>query len=269
MADFDQFESANPPNMEEDPAADFLAREQDELAGLEDDNPTESAPQEDFNAFGEEQPASSNQEDLFGDSGLEDPATGDAGGVNGDLDVSSPFGQSDGLLDMGSGIGDQSGGLLDSGNQSGGLLDMDSGPSDFGASELASNGPSDAYSAISQQDVVRSEPEKIKKWREEQKERLEKKDAEEVKKKADWQSVAKKELEDWYKHHSEQLTKTHSNNLVAEKAFIKERDESVPGHEWEKICRLCEFNPKVVKSTKDVTRMRSILLQLKQTPLVK
>ena len=35
MSDFDNFESAAPG--EEDPAAEFLAREQDQLAGLEDD----------------------------------------------------------------------------------------------------------------------------------------------------------------------------------------------------------------------------------------
>ncbi|XP_050403629.1 clathrin light chain A isoform X3 [Patella vulgata] len=182
-------------NMEDDPAADFLAREQSELAGLEDDNPTDSSvPQDDgFGAFGDEVPVASQQ----------------------------------------------------------------------------SNGPSDSYSAISQQDTVRVEPEKIRLWREEQKDRLEKKDINEIKKKEEWQSIAKKELEDWYKHHAEQLSKTKENNIAAEKAFIKERDESVPGHEWEKICRLCEFNPKHSKSTKDVTRMRSILLQLKQTPLVR
>lgn len=55
----------------------------------------------------------------------------------------------------------------------------------------------------------------------------------------------------------------------AEAAFVLERDESTPGHEWEKICRLCEFNPKHSRNTKDVSRMRSILLQLKQTPLVR
>lgn len=38
MADFENFESTGEPNVEEDPAADFLAREQTELAGLEDDN---------------------------------------------------------------------------------------------------------------------------------------------------------------------------------------------------------------------------------------
>ena len=38
MADFDAFETPAPQQTEEDPAADFLAREQDELKGLEDDN---------------------------------------------------------------------------------------------------------------------------------------------------------------------------------------------------------------------------------------
>ena len=40
MSDCDAFgeEPPQPPAVEEDPAAAFLAREQDELAGLEDDN---------------------------------------------------------------------------------------------------------------------------------------------------------------------------------------------------------------------------------------
>ena len=36
MADFDNFESASG-QQEEDPAAEFLAREQNQMAGLEDD----------------------------------------------------------------------------------------------------------------------------------------------------------------------------------------------------------------------------------------
>ena len=56
---------------------------------------------------------------------------------------------------------------------------------------------------------------------------------------------------------------------ASEEAFVKERDEKVPGQSWEKITRLCEFNPKNTKCTKDVARFRSILLQLKQTPLVR
>lgn len=60
--------------------------------------------------------------------------------------------------------------------------------------------------------VVREEPEKIKKWREEQKSRLEDKDREEEKKKDELREQARKELEDWYKHHEESIAKTKSSN---------------------------------------------------------
>lgn len=46
-------------------------------------------------------------------------------------------------------------------------------------------------------------------------------------------------------------------------------DSSTPGHDWERVCRNCDFNPKGTKNNKDVSRMRSIFLQLKQTPLAK
>lgn len=59
---------------------------------------------------------------------------------------------------------------------------------------------------------VREEPEKIKKWREEQKTRLEEKDREEEKKKEELREQAKKELEDWYKHHEETISKTKASN---------------------------------------------------------
>ena len=56
------------------------------------------------------------------------------------------------------------------------------------------------------------EPEKITRWREEQKLRLSTKDAEEEQKKVEWKEQAKKELDDWYKNREEQLTKTIANN---------------------------------------------------------
>lgn len=45
-----------------------------------------------------------------------------------------------------------------------------------------------------------------------------------------------------------------------------DREADVAGQEWERIAKLCDFNPKSSKNTKDVSRMRSIILQLKQTP---
>ncbi|KAJ3660046.1 hypothetical protein Zmor_011702 [Zophobas morio] len=114
---------------------------------------------------------------------------------------------------------------------------------------------------------VREEPEKIKKWREEQIKRLEEKDEEEERKKLELREVARKELEDWYKNHEEAIAKTKAANRNAEKQFVAEDDEIEPGTEWERIAKLCDFNPKAKQGNKDVSRMRSIVLQLKQSPI--
>ncbi|XP_053424855.1 clathrin light chain A isoform X2 [Nycticebus coucang] len=143
-----------------------------------------------------------------------------------------------------------------------------------------SNGPTDSYAAISQVDRLQSEPESIRKWREEQTERLEALDANSRKQEAEWKEKAVKELEEWYARQDEQLQKTKANNSTninhpcysleqaAEEAFVNDIDESSPGTEWERVARLCDFNPKSSKQAKDVSRMRSVLISLKQAPLV-
>ena len=54
------------------------------------------------------------------------------------------------------------------------------------------------------------------------------------------------------------------SNREAEKDFVNQRDSDKPGEEWDRVSRLCDFNPKSAKGTKDVSRLRSIILQLKQ-----
>ncbi|PNJ26439.1 LOW QUALITY PROTEIN: CLTA isoform 1 [Pongo abelii] len=78
-----------------------------------------------------------------------------------------------------------------------------------------SNGPTDSYAAISQVDRLQSEPESIRKWREEQMERLEALDANSRKQEAEWKEKAIKELEEWYARQDEQLQKTKANNRVS------------------------------------------------------
>ena len=56
---------------------------------------------------------------------------------------------------------------------------------------------------------------------------------------------------------------------AAEEAMITDLDENNPGTEWERVARLCDFNPKSSKQAKDVSRMRSVLISLKQAPLVR
>lgn len=115
----------------------------------------------------------------------------------------------------------------------------------------------------------RIEPEKIRKWREEQQQRLEEKDREEERKKEELRLQAKKELEDWLRQTEESIAKTKSAARSAEKqaAALENGGAMEPGTEWERIAKLCDFNPKVNKSGKDVSRMRSIYLHLKQNPI--
>ncbi|XP_062332014.1 clathrin light chain B isoform X1 [Osmerus eperlanus] len=150
-----------------------------------------------------------------------------------------------------------------------------------------SNGSPDSYAAIAQVDQLRQEPESLRKWREEQKTRLEELDSASKAAEAEWKEKAKKELEDWHVHQNEQMEKNKANNRIADKAFYKqpnsdviglvaseeaflaETDGDSPGTEWERVARLCDFNPKTNKQAKDVSRMRSVLISLKQTPLVR
>ncbi|XP_069818302.1 clathrin light chain A [Dendropsophus ebraccatus] len=200
MSEFDAFGSVgNGVSAEEDPAAAFLAQQESEIAGIEND--------EGFSILdGGEVP-----------SALHD-------------------GTADGVLN-----------------------------GDF---YQESNGPTDSYAAISQADRLQAEPESIRKWREEQRSRLEMLDANSKKQESEWKEKASKELEEWYARQDELLQKTKANNRAAEEAFVSDVEETSPGTEWERVARLCDFNPKSSKQAKDVSRMRSVLISLKQAPLV-
>ncbi|KAK0144388.1 Clathrin light chain A [Merluccius polli] len=249
MDDFDMLSapaSGNGAGPEEDPAAAFLAQQESDIAGIEND--------EGFSILdGGEVPSS-----------LAEPADG---AVNGELHGES-------------------------------------------------NGPSDSYAAISRADRLQAEPESLRKWREEQRDRLEVLDDNSREQESAWKDKAKQELEEWHSRQNEQLEKTKVNNRVldedfykqpfsdligyfwaadssllvlslcvcvhphltlsllvwsraAEEAMITDLDENNPGTEWERVARLCDFNPKSSKQAKDVSRMRSVLISLKQAPLVR
>lgn len=211
MDDFDmlsapQSNAGNGVGTEEDPAAAFLAQQESEIAGIEND--------EGFSILDSGEVPSSLGNNLSGD---QDAA---GGAVNGDVHEES-------------------------------------------------NGPSDAYAAISSADRLQAEPESLRKWREEQRDRLELLDANSRKQETEWKEKAKVELEDWHKRQEEQLEKTKVNNRAAEEAMVSDLDENNPGTEWERVARLCDFNPKSNKQAKDVSRMRSVLISLKQSPLVR
>ncbi|KFU92932.1 Clathrin light chain B, partial [Chaetura pelagica] len=138
-----------------------------------------------------------------------------------------------------------------------------------------SNGPTDAYAAIAKADRLTQEPESIRKWREGQKKRLEELGEPQSHawpclwhlvtlqpgplRSLTWQIADKA----FYQQPDADVI----GYVASEEAFLKESKEETPGSEWEKVAQLCDFNPKSSKQSKDVSRMRSVLISLKQTPL--
>ncbi|KAJ8913944.1 hypothetical protein NQ315_015181 [Exocentrus adspersus] len=243
---------------EVDPAAEFLAREQDELAGLEDEVKPAAITVPIVNG---DDPVNSvgsfEMVDGIDQNGSREPAINGKFSIYKHLFFLSTVVIDDFLFDA-----DPSGHVDDF------LFDTD--PSRHDAlpefQNLDYRGVSPSPPPFQRQEE-RVEPEKIRKWREEQVKRLEEKDKEEEKKKLELREIAKKELEDWYKNHEEAIAKTKAANRNAEKQFVAEDDELEPGTEWERIAKLCDFNPKAKPGSKDVSRMRSIILQMKQNPV--
>ena len=53
-----------------------------------------------------------------------------------------------------------------------------------------------------------------------------------------------------------------------EEKFLEEVHGLKPGTEWERVAKNCGFNSKVVHCKKDRSRLRNVILSLKQTPLL-
>ena len=121
------------------------------------------------------------------------------------------------------------------------------------------------YDALSEA----AEPESIRLWRAEQEEEIKARDAEAAARTDEWRAEAQKELENWHSKQNEVLVKNKEANREAQEEFLKECQEQKPGAQWEKICKLCDFNPKSNRNLKDTSRMRSLFLQLKQNPPVR
>jgi len=98
-------------------------------------------------------------------------------------------------------------------------------------------------------------------------EMLRKKDEEEENARNKLRDQAAQELSNWYEQNTIQLEKLRETNRAAminmDKTFVAQIEPIQPGTEWDRVSKLCDFNPKTCKNVKDVSRLRSIILQLK------
>lgn len=90
---------------------------------------------------------------------------------------------------------------------------------------------------------------------------LETKDKLEKERDKELEVAAKLELENWYvKYHDKIASIKAANRKQSEEETLPDCGESL---EWDKVVELCGF--KSPKSIKDTSRMRSILLKLKES----
>ncbi|CAD6195901.1 unnamed protein product [Caenorhabditis auriculariae] len=114
--------------------------------------------------------------------------------------------------------------------------------------------------------VPRIEAEKIRLWKEQQRELLEKKDEAEEKRKVELRANAKKELEEWNRQREKTLALAHEENKKNEKAnleaFAKQQDGEA---QWAQVSSMIEQSKS--KSSKDLSRLKSLLSGLKDVKI--
>eukprot|EP00455_Lapot_gusevi_P007575 TRINITY_DN1322_c0_g2_i1.p1 TRINITY_DN1322_c0_g2~~TRINITY_DN1322_c0_g2_i1.p1 ORF type:complete len:203 (-),score=90.77 TRINITY_DN1322_c0_g2_i1:257-805(-) len=75
--------------------------------------------------------------------------------------------------------------------------------------------------------------------------------------------IAANEIDKFYQKRRERIQEIHGKNQEEEKNFRQELAHVMAhGTDWEKVAKFCDLMPKA-KESRDVTRMRSLLIQLK------
>ncbi|CAG0884135.1 unnamed protein product [Cyprideis torosa] len=205
-----------------------------------------------------------------------------SGLLNGDVDPAADFlkreqdelgGLADEVVSAGGGLGAAAASTSDAAPSDDDFGFLEAPPTTSEVKQEPSSTNNSAMRSTPSPALVKEEAEKIVKWREEQKIRLMEKDEEEKREIEVLRNEAKRALTEWQRNHDEQIAKTRKANLEAEEdheataaSVGTENGSGESGQLWERISKLCEFNPKNARGTKDTSRMRGIILQLKQNP---
>lgn len=257
MADFFLDQNAAPPTQPavSDPAADFLAAEKSDLAEIEagtdvvyDQVPTQEGgfqeiePTETIETPSEFiPPAETSNNDQF------DPFGGQA--------TAEPIPQDDGLDFIQSATVVASEPVQD-------LGDFESEPSVVPQPAAVSEPVAPVYT------MPKIEPEIIKQWREEFKLRTDKIEADADQEANEWRQAAKEALDKFYADRDEKMSQTRKMNRESADALKLDNDSFDPTKDmndqekWDQVTQRIDFNAKG-SCTKDNSRMRQVLLQLK------
>lgn len=147
----------------------------------------------------------------------------------------------------------------------------------YASSQSHQNGYSQQPSAFGGQPSYSSTPvpaaepesEAIRAWREKQKEDIAKRDAASAERKEEIIRKAEKAIDDFYATYNQKKEKQISANKENEAAFIQARDDALGrGTTWERIAEMIDLQDSrsktAAKGTRDLSRMKEILLSLKR-----
>lgn len=264
MADFFLDQAApTQPVVTSDPAADFLAAEKSDLAEIEavsdvvyDQVPTNEG------GFQEIEPTETIETPSEFVSQAE--TSNNVGGTNHIIDQFDPFGgqaasetapQDDGLDFIQSATVVASEPVQD-------LGEFESEPSVFQPAVVASEPVAPVYT------MPKIEPEIIKQWREEFKLRTDKIEVDADQEADEWRQAAKEALDKFYADRDEKLSQTRKMNRESADALKTDNESFDPTKDmndqekWDQVTQRIDFNAKG-SCTKDNSRMRQVLLQLK------
>ena len=106
-------------------------------------------------------------------------------------------------------------------------------------------------------------------WREKQQEEIAQRDSRSAERKEEMIRKAEKAIDDFYANYNSKKERQIAKNKEDEQAFTQARDDALGrGTTWERIADIIELQDSrsktVAKSTRDLSRMKEVLLNLKR-----
>merc|ERR1712146_118043 len=107
----------------------------------------------------------------------------------------------------------------------------------------------------------------LREWEDKHQEELEEKSQKEDGEKKQRREAAYKEIQQWKEDRDQNISKKRTTNREDEKAF-KDATEKKPTSDnpWERVVDLIDTNARSSDDSRDVSRMRSLLIHLKSSP---
>ncbi|KAI8381055.1 clathrin light chain [Radiomyces spectabilis] len=112
------------------------------------------------------------------------------------------------------------------------------------------------------------EPEVVRQWREKQKEVIAQRDEEEERKKQETIEQAREDIDRFYEEYNEKKQKAIEENREREENYQKDREEASSANVWERVVREFDLSSsaKAARQTRDVSRMRELMTDLRKDP---